>query len=108
MTKIDALSLKKFWTHFQKAYLRPFSGLNVYVGQLTFNFNLIQNTPLPLPKRSGSASVCNVWSNVTSFSKSLPLQNPGYASTHIVTVGTEIAAPHKQQLTVAAVQLRFH
>ena len=32
--------------------------------------------------------------------------------THLVTVGTEITAPHKQQVpyrvTVAAVQLRFH
>ena len=28
--------------------------------------------------------------------------------THLVTVGTEIATPHKQQVTVAAVQLRFH
>ena len=28
--------------------------------------------------------------------------------THLVTVGTEIAAPHKQQVTVPAVQLRFH
>ena len=30
------------------------------------------------------------------------------ALTHLVTVGTEIAAPHKQQVPVAAVQLRFH
>ena len=28
--------------------------------------------------------------------------------TDLVTVGTEIAAPHEQQVTVAAVQLRFH
>ena len=28
--------------------------------------------------------------------------------THLVTVGTEIAASHKQQVTVAAVQLHFH
>ena len=28
--------------------------------------------------------------------------------TLLVTAGTEIAAPHKQQVTVAAVQLRFH
>ena len=28
--------------------------------------------------------------------------------THLVTVGTEIAAPHKQQVTVATVLLHFH
>ena len=28
--------------------------------------------------------------------------------THLVTAGTEIAAPHKQQVAVAAEQLRFH
>ena len=28
--------------------------------------------------------------------------------THLVTAGTEIAAPHKQQVTVAEEQLRFH
>ena len=27
--------------------------------------------------------------------------------THLVTLGAEIAAPHKQQVSVAAVQLRF-
>ena len=35
----------------------------------------------------------------------LPLDPP---LTHLVAVGTEVAAPHKQQVTVAAVQLRFH
>ena len=38
--------------------------------------------------------------------KGLPPLDPSL--THLVTVGTEIAAPHKQQVTVAAVQLRFH
>ena len=32
----------------------------------------------------------------------------GSTLTHSVTVGTQIAAPHKQQATVTAVQLRFH
>ena len=38
--------------------------------------------------------------------KDLPPLDPPL--THLVTVGTEIAAPHKEQVTVAAVQLRFH
>ena len=46
-----------------------------------------------------------------AFNKSIvekgppPLDPP---QTHLVTLGTEIAAPHKQQVTVAAVQLHFH
>ena len=50
-----------------------------------------------------------LWKNI--FIKSIvkkgspPLDPP---LTHLVTVGTEIAAPHKQQVTVAAVLLRFH
>ena len=77
--------------HYQRAYLRPFPGLNVFV--LSKHSTLFKITPSTKTFWIRSC-IQRIWSNVTSFSKPPSLQNPGYPSAWTCVLFLRIALKH--------------